>query len=74
MIIGGDYLDTNIKKKRIEKGLTQIEFAKQVGVLQSTVAMWETKRTNPMISKLPVIAKVLGCSIDDLFNDAGNGE
>ena len=72
MMMGGDCLNINIKKKRIEKGLTQIEFAKQVGVLQSTVAMWETKKANPMVSKLPVIAKVLGCSIDDLFNDTGN--
>lgn len=60
-------MDVNIKRKRLERGLTQVQFAEKVGVLQSTVAMWETGKTIPMASKLPTIAKVLECNIDDLF-------
>ena len=69
----GDILNGLIKKRR-EAGLTQSELAEKINVSQSTVSMWETKKANPMVFKLPVIAKVLGCSIDDLFNDTGNRE
>lgn len=60
----------NIKEKRKAAGLTQIEFAEKIGVVQPTVAMWETGQATPMTPKLPLIAEILGCTIDDLFGRA----
>ena len=56
-----------IKQKRESKGLTQEELGKKIGVNRSTVAMWETGEAMPRADKLPELAKILGCSIDDLY-------
>lgn len=57
----------NIKLLREEKKLTQNELASQLNVGQTTVAMWETGGTMPRADKLPQLAQILGCKIDDLF-------
>ena len=57
----------NIKNIREKKGITQQELATSLGVSQSTVAMWETNNSLPRTDKLPAIAKVLGCTIDELL-------
>lgn len=46
---------------------TQVQLADKLGVAQSTVAMWETGKAYPRADMLPTIAKVLGCTIDELF-------
>lgn len=58
---------TNVKKLREKAGITQKEFADLLEVGQSTVAMWETGENAPRTDKLPKIAEILQCSIDDLF-------
>ena len=57
-----------IKKFRIAKGMTQEELAAIMGTSQGAVGMWETGARMPRADKLPKLAEVLGCSIDDLFN------
>ena len=57
----------NIKKLRIETGLTQEELAGRLDVCQQAVAKWENGISTPRIEKLIELAKLLGCSIDDLF-------
>lgn len=56
-----------IKRIRKKMGLTQGELSKKLNVSQSTVAMWETGINKPRADKLPELAKIFGCSIDDLF-------
>lgn len=56
-----------IKELRLERGLDQVGFAAQVGVTQSTVSEWEREVYLPPARKLPLLAQVLGCSIDALF-------
>ena len=58
---------TNVKKLREKAGITQKKLADLLGVNQSTVAMWETGENVPRTNKLPKIAEILGCSVDDLF-------
>ncbi len=58
-----------IKELREELGVSQNELASRVGVGQSTVAMWENNTNLPRADKLPEIAKVLGCTINDLFGE-----
>lgn len=57
----------NIKKAREKAGLTQKDVAEQLGVGQSTVAMWESQVSLPRAGKLPALAKLLGCTIDELL-------
>lgn len=57
----------NIKKAREKTGLTQQELADKLGVGQSAVAMWESQKALPRTDKLPVLAKVLKCSVSALL-------
>ena len=59
------------KELRLAQSLTQKQFADKLGVGQSTIAMWECGGRSPRANKLPKIAKILGCSIDELFGEKG---
>lgn len=67
-------MTVNIKKAREKAGLTQQDLANELGVGQSTVAMWETQNSLPRTDKLPALAKILGCTIDDLLKGEDNDE
>ena len=56
-----------IKQRRIALGLDQKDLAELLGCDNSTVCKWETGAALPQASKLPALAAVLGCTIDDLF-------
>lgn len=56
-----------LKAMRIRAKLTQSELALKLGVKQTTVAMWETDASYPRAELLPLIARELGCTIDDLY-------
>lgn len=56
-----------IKELRRKAGLTQVELADSVGVAQNVVSQWETEVALPRARQLPELARVLGCSIDDLY-------
>ncbi|WP_455599606.1 helix-turn-helix transcriptional regulator [Cloacibacillus sp.] len=56
----------NIKKLRKEKGLTQTDLAKKVGVTMQAISHYETNRANPSMENLRRIAATLGCSVSDL--------
>ena len=58
-----------IKQKRESKNLTQAELGEMLNVNRSTVAMWETGDAFPRSDKLPILAKIFGCTIDDLFDE-----
>lgn len=63
----------NIKQGRESKKLTQKELAEALNVKRSTVAMWETGKSMPRPDKLPTIAKLFECTIEDLLaNKAAN--
>ena len=54
----------NARKK---SGYTQAEVAEILGVTAASVSQWENGETKPRSSKLPEIAKLLGCTIDELM-------
>ena len=62
-----------IKNMRIRSNLTQKELAELVCVAQSTIAIWESGNNYPRADKLPELARVLGCSISDLYGSEQNG-
>jgi|SRR6185503_589506 len=53
-----------LKRLRVARGLTQPEFAKQVGVTKSAVSQWEDGSTKNL--KLEVLARVLDVLNTDL--------
>ena len=57
-----------IKLHREQLGISQEQLAKAMRVRQSTVAMWETQKNFPRSDKLPLLATVLHCTVDDLFD------
>ena len=59
----------NIKKFRKKNKISQLELARILKVGQSTVSMWETGDIMPRADKMPMLAKILNCSIDDLFKN-----
>ncbi len=65
---------TGLKQARDRAGLTQAQVAAHMGVDQSTISYWETDGASPRADKLPALAELLGCAIDDLFaaNDKTN--
>ena len=55
-----------IKKLRIARGYTQIEFAKMLGITQAQVSQYESDINTPRPSMLKKIAKVLNISTEEL--------
>lgn len=53
--------------RRKRAGYTQETFAEALGVTRSLLAAWEVGRAWPSAGRLPAMADLLGCSIDDLY-------
>jgi transcriptional regulator with XRE-family HTH domain len=60
----------NIKRLRIEAGLTQRALAYELGVSIQAVSKWEQSRSYPDLDLIPKIAQLLGVGIDALFESA----
>ena len=60
---------TNLKKSRTENGYTQEQLAERLGVTAQSVSKWENELSNPDISILPDLAKILGVDINSLFEE-----
>lgn len=58
-----------LKDARLSAHLTQEEAARALNISRTTVTMWETGTVNPTADKLPAIARLYGCTINDLFKD-----
>jgi tellurite methyltransferase len=60
-------LAKNICRYRKEKGFTQEELARRLGLTFQAVSKWETAQTLPDISLLPKLSQELEISIDKIF-------
>ena len=58
-----------LKQIREEKGISQKELANALGVTESAISHWESGRYLPTADKLPMMAKILDCTIDALFTN-----
>ena len=56
-----------IKELREAASLKQTELATQMGVLPTAVSNWENEVALPKARQLPMLARVLGVTIDELF-------
>lgn len=57
----------NIKELRLKAGLTQSQLAKKMNVDQAAVSRWESGETKPLRKCHKKLAKVLGCTVDELL-------
>ena len=60
-----------ITKKRKQAGLTQNQFAEKLGITPQAVSKWENGVGYPDVTLFPMIAEILGMSIEELFLDRG---
>ena len=61
-------LGKRIAALRHEKELKQDDLAEKLGVSAQAVSKWENDQTCPDISLLPLLAKTLGVSVDELLS------
>ena len=67
----------NLKKIRLERGMTQGEIADAIGMSVTAVCYYETGAREPNLETLRKLAKVLECTIDELIGkdeDDGAGK
>jgi transcriptional regulator with XRE-family HTH domain len=65
-------ISSNIKFLRKKKGLTQQQFADQVGIKRSLVGAYEEERAEPKYELLKSLALFFDVSIDDFINETIN--
>ena len=66
-----------IRERMEARGILPIQLADAMSVSPSAVNKWVYGKANPSADKLPLLARVLGCSIDELSDDrppGGSGE
>ncbi|MBR3864880.1 MAG: helix-turn-helix transcriptional regulator [Clostridia bacterium] len=55
-----------LKELRIEKGVGQVQLAKDLGVSKGIISLWENNLREPKLSNLIALAKYFQVSIDYL--------
>lgn len=58
-----------IASRRKKLGLSQNDLAKMLGVDQTAVHNWEHGKAMPTAKRLPAIAKILECTVDELLQE-----
>lgn len=58
-------------KAREKSGLSQAEVAEKLGVTGPAVCQWEKGKTYPKLPMLRKIAKIYGCTVDELVEEEG---
>ena len=58
-----------IKELRIEKGYSQMQLAKQIGVSQKAIDYWERNVNEPKASYIIALVATFDVSFDEFFKD-----
>ena len=58
-----------IKELRVEKGYSQVQLAKLIGVSQKAVDYWERNVNEPKASYIIALVKTFEITFDDFFCD-----
>ena len=59
---------TNMRKERLERGLSIQEVSKSIGVHPNAVSRWETGKTEPNSSNLISLCKLYDCTPEYLLD------
>ena len=60
-------LGQNLKRIRIEKGISQGDIVRKLGMPKSFVSNIENGKTNPTLATIAKLAKALGVKIEELI-------
>ena len=63
----------NMRKARINAGLTVLKLANRAGITHSSISMSEHGRRNPSLGTVILLADVLGISIDEYVGHKPKG-
>lgn len=63
-----------IRRCREKAGLSRPDVARAMKVDMAAVFRWETGEAYPRAEKLPRLADLFGCTIDDLYGRDGAGQ
>lgn len=58
-----------IKEMRLEKGLSQAQLAKEIGVSQKAIDYWERNVNEPKASYIVALVKYFEITYDEFFTD-----
>lgn len=62
-----------LREQRKQRGISQRELAKRIGLSASLISQIETGQSKPSVSTLYAIVTELGASLDELFATGGSG-
>lgn len=71
--MNSEIFSRNLRRLRLQKELTQEQLANRLGVSVQSVSRWECGNTLPDVMLLPVIAKLYGVTVDDLYRADATG-
>lgn len=54
---------------RTNAGLSQAKVARELGITNAAVCLWETGKTRPRASLLVKLAALYGCTVDELLRE-----
>lgn len=60
-------MNLKMRQTRQERGLSQSDLARAVGVSRQTINMVESGEYNPTLALCLRICRALGCTLDELF-------
>ncbi len=60
-------LGKNLKRIRTEKGITQGDIVRNLGVSRSFINNIENGKTNPTLATITKLARAVGVSVDELL-------
>ncbi len=62
-----------LREFRLKAGLRQEDVAKLLDLDQAAVSYWESGKTRPLKKHQKKLAKLYGCTIEELLNDNQQG-
>lgn len=63
-------ISDNIKRYRKNRGYTQEDLAKKLGVSPNSVSAWELGRNKPLMDKVTIMAKLFDVKSSDIIGDS----
>ena len=61
-----------LKERRLSVGLRQVDVAKKLRVDQAAVSKWESGQNTPLRKHKEKLAKLYGCTVDELLAEEGD--
>lgn len=62
-------MTNSLRQKREERGITQENLGRAVGVSRQTIISLESGRYNPSLALAYKLARYFACPIEDIFRD-----